>query len=252
MSAPTTTLTQPVFRSLFPDWSGPRPLSFFMMEALLEARAGSVFPTNLAVRDEDVNVYLAHLLTRTLGADPDPRVTFGSGALLHPPAKIQDRRARAEHYRVNAEHRMLWLGLFNRGDGLRRRNRLYTLDDGETRRRDMAAGQACFSAAADLLDGRPDGNPAVVAVWRKLADHFEDYVTVLAILATGTFGLGARLNTADLDQLLPSVTPQPTMDDLLDLWRETQKAPGPEGQEALASMAAQLGVDPATLTRAAG
>ena len=51
------------YRLLFPDFSDPRPLSFFMLENLLAARADSRFPSNSCGPDEAVNVYLADLLT---------------------------------------------------------------------------------------------------------------------------------------------------------------------------------------------
>jgi len=92
-----------------------------MAEQLLEARRESMFPTNGAGPDEDVNVYLAGLLTDFLTGHHDPRVQWGAGPVFFPAGKEIGPRSRADRYRVNADHRLLFLGLMDRGDGLRRR-----------------------------------------------------------------------------------------------------------------------------------
>lgn len=193
---------EPVFRGLFPDWTGPRPLSFYLMEKLLEARSLSFFPTNGAGPDEDVNVYLAHLLTGLLRSDDHSRNEAGADPLLFPGERDKSRRSRAERYRRNADHRLLYQGLFDRGDGLRRRDGTWHLDREGSRRRDRGAGATCYAMAANLLEGRDGAPVGLVAVLRKLADHYDDYAHVLAVLATRKLGLGARLSDDDLARLL--------------------------------------------------
>ena len=192
----------PLFRGLFPDWSGPRPWRYFLMEQLLEARRESMFPTNGAGPDEDVNVYLSHLLAGFLTGHHDPRVRWGAGALLLPPAKDLGRAARAGWYRANADHRLLYLGLMDRGDGLRRRPIHFGMSAQETRDRDLTTGSRCFAMAANLLEGRGRNNVGLVEVLRKLEENFEDYVHVLGVLATRRLGLGAVLSDDDLAGLL--------------------------------------------------
>jgi len=192
----------PLFRGLFPDFAGPRPARFFFAEELLEARRRSRFPTNGAGPDEDVNVYLFHLLTGFLTGSTDPRVTPGAGGLHHPPARTLPRGARADWYRVNGDHRLLYLGLFDRGDGLRRREVPFGFTAADSRDRDLTAGGNCYAAAADILASGPAASAATAAVMRKLAAHFEDYVHVLGVLAVRRLGLGARLSDDDLAGLL--------------------------------------------------
>lgn len=248
----------PRYRS-FSDPKGPdQPLGFFLLESLLMARSGSSFPTNGAGPDEAVNVYLAHLLGSFLRGEHDPRLQFASGALFNPPPAGTSRRERAAYYRINADHRLLSLGLFARGDLLRRRNRLYGLSVTETRRRDLAAGQACYEVAANLLRGRIGADPAHVAVLDLLAAHFADYVHVLGALATRHLGLGACLDDTDLARLLPpdptadaaavadllaAPPPPAALDDLLDLWLENRRNPDPAVTARVRDMAARLGVE---------
>lgn len=195
IACPTTV---PRFRGLFPDWSGLRPARFYFAEELLEARRESEFPTNLAGPDEDVNVYLFGLLTEFLVGNHDPRVVPGAGGLHHPPARDLPRGLRAEWYRVNGDHRLLYQGLMDRGDGIRRRRVPFGFTEDESRVRDIAAGRACYGVAADLLESSPGGSPGLATVLRKLEENYEEYVHVLGVLAVRRLGLGASLSDTDL------------------------------------------------------
>ena len=192
----------PQYRGLFPDWSGPRPWRFFLMEQLLEARKESMFPTNGAGFDEDVNVYLSNLLAGFLNGHHDTRVQWGTDPVLLPPAKNLDRRVRADWYRINADHRLLYLGLMDRGDGLRRRPVHLEMNLEETRNRDLVTGRTCYGLAANLLTGRSCATSPLAPILRKMEENFEDYVHVLGVLATRRLGLGAVLSDNDLAGLL--------------------------------------------------
>jgi len=192
----------PAYIEIFPGWSGRRPWGYFLMEQLLEARRKSMFPTNGAGPDEDVNIYLCHLLAGFLKGHHDERIQWGSGPVLFPPAKNRGRRDRAQWYRVNADHRLLYLGLMNRGDGLGRHPVHFGRTAPETRRRDLSCGRTCYGVAANLLEGRSCAIAQLAPVLRKLETHFDDYVHVLGVLATRRFGLGAVLSDIDLAGLL--------------------------------------------------
>ena len=226
------------FRGLFPDWHGKRPLPFFFMEQLLEARAESRFPTNAGGYDEDVNVYLAGLLTRlAIGHDPGVAL-FGSGPQFFSPAKDLGPRRRAHWYRGQADQRLVYLGLFDRGEGRRRRADLFGLTHGQTRARDLVCGSSCYRSAADLLPAR-EGSAGLASVLEKLGRNFTDYVHVLGVLATRRLGLGAKLSDRQAAALFADQESAGTplhsgsgagakadpaaMDELLDLWLEHQK-----------------------------
>ena len=190
------------YRALYPTWQGKRPLSWFFAEQLLEARSGSNFPTNDRGKDEDVNIYLIHLLTAWVTSDPCAGVLPGRDPLLLPGDPTTGRNQAVEHYRRQADHRLLALGLFDRGDLSRRNKTGWRMTVDETRRRDITVAERCYSLAANMLrnsDVRPSGREAV---WRKLAAHLPDYVHVLQTLARRRLGLGARLGDAELERLL--------------------------------------------------
>jgi hypothetical protein len=253
-SSMPSTLTRPrspLFRGLFPDWSGPQPFHFYLMEQLLEARSQSPFPTNGAGPDEDVNVYLAHLLTGFLTGAPDFRVGPGSDPLLHPPSKNSPRGWRSEWYRVNGDHRLIYQGLFDRGDGLRRRRIEFGRTEEETRKRDRMAGAFCYRAAADVLEHRSESSAGLVAVLRKLDRHYDDYIQVLTVLATRRLGLGARLSDTNLSNLLrpaPDASADrelsPSMDDFLDALVEYNRTKNPGLKSRLLAMAETLDIEP--------
>ncbi len=241
----------PRYRSLFPDWSGPRPLGFFMIENLLEARRLSVFPTNGAGGDEDVNIYLSSLLTDFLGGHHSAQIRFGALPLMQAPPKSETRRQRAEFYRRNAEHRLIMLGLFDRGDHLRRRNHF-------ERQRDLEVGRLCFQMAVNLQENRHSSISGLVDVWRKLAGNFELYVQVLATMASERLGLGACLSTNDLQRLMADPAAEPAcpsprdMDRLLDLLLEYRQPGGHKKRAEVIDLALRLNLDPQEILAEAG
>nr|MEE4268784.1 hypothetical protein [Candidatus Krumholzibacteria bacterium] len=193
---------KPLYLNIFPSWKGKQPLRFFLLEKLLEARKASVFPTNGEENDEDVNVFLAGLLTGFLRVREDSLILPGAQCVLDPPAKNLSRGAQADHYLANAHCRLLHLGLMDRGDNLRRRSVPFGMTRPEARQRDMQLGATCYAMAANLLGQGRQVNSGLVAVYSKLAEKFPEYVQVLSVLATRHLGLGAQLSEHQLSRLL--------------------------------------------------
>ncbi len=202
MSVATSSPRPVRYRSLFPAWEGPRPVSWYFIEQLLEARAASDFPTNAAGPDEDVNVYLADRLSDWATHDGRGGIRPGRDPLLLPPDPATETSEVAWRAARQADHRLLGLGLFDRGDLVRRRVRGWRMTMAETRRRDREVALRGYQFAADRLAGRAGDRPGTVAVWRKLARNLDDYVHVLQTLARRRLGLGARLDDAELAWLL--------------------------------------------------
>lgn len=252
MSAPVVTNGPVHYRAVFPDWHAPRPVEWFFMEQLLESRAASTWPTNGQRPDEDVNIYLAHLLESFVAMPDAGVIRSGTTPLWQPPARTSSRREQSARYRADADHRLLCLGLLDRGDLVRRRPAPAGRTRPEAREHDLETGRRCYDLAANLLAGRGGAQAGLAPVLRKLADGFEEYVQVLATLSRRRLGLGAVLGEGDLAGLLrgPSVTgpaPAGTMDDLLDLMIAWRTDPGPDLAGRIDALARELGVDPAGL-----
>lgn len=236
-----------------------RPLTFFMLENLLEARAESRFPTNSRGPDDDVNVYIGHLLTSLVSCATTSTLSPGNEPLLNPPAKVTaSRRIRAEFYRHNADHRLLCLGLFRRGDLLRRRAVPYGRTDEEARALDLDVGVESYALAANLLEGRRIATSVLAPILRKLSRHFADYSHVIEVLARRRFGLGKRLSPSTLRRLIDPAQAEPTpsefspptgpeMDRLLDLLSAYRRTPSLKNRRRVIETAHRLGIDPGAI-----
>lgn len=239
---------------------------FFLAENLLEARRESRLPTNFAGPDEDVNIYLALRLAQLAPAAGEPRLAPGLDPLLSGPPSGIGRAACADWYRANADHRLLGLGLFHRGDGVRRRPVPWGLAACEARRRDLAVAAACYAMAASLLARGPGRGGAAAEVMAKLSAGCEDYAHVLGVLAVRRLGLGARLGEAELAGMLPTrevadavavdglvaAVPADAADVVLDLWLEYARTGEPSLRERCRRLAPLAGLElPATASAAA-
>lgn len=234
---------------------------FFLAEHLLEARRGSWLPTNGAGYDEDVNIYLVMLLDQLATGVVDARVVPGSATLADGPDPRLPRAARAAWYRANGDSRLLGLGLFARGDMLRRRATPWGWTPDGARKRDLAVAAACYETAARLLDRGPSRGGALAAVMEKLAERCEDYAQVLGVLAVRRLGLGARLSDADLTGLvgtreeadaqqvatLLTSAPCDANDVVLDLVLEYKRRPEPGLRRRIEQLARVAGMDPRRL-----
>ncbi len=237
---------------------------FFLAEHLLEARRGSWLPTNGAGFDEDVNIYLALLLDRLAVGAVDARVVPGLAPLVPGPDPRLPRSERAAWYRANADSRLLGLGLFARGDMVRRRETPWGWTPDAARRRDLAVATACYEAAARLLARGPSQGGALAAVLGKLAEQCDDYAQVLGVLAVRRLGLGARLSNAELTGLvgtraeadaaqvasLLQSAPGDASDVVLDLVLEYKRRPGAGLRRRIEQLARVAGLDPSRLLTA--
>jgi hypothetical protein len=241
------------FAPLFARERERRLLLFFMLENLLKARAQSSFPTGIRGQDEDVNIYMAHLLTEHV-IDPVPRGVFRGGEPLQGLNGEEgwDRWRRFEHYRRNGDHRLLALGLYGRGDLIRRRAVPLYLHGEQSWERDLEIGRSCYDCAVTIMRSKDSSLASLLPVLGKLADAFADYVNVLQTLARRRFGLGARLSDAELRDLASGPPPDSRcppemeasgMDTLLDLLSAYRRQPTRAGRQRLLATARKQGID---------
>ena len=144
---------------------------------------------------------------------------------------------------------------------MRRRRVPFGMDPDEARGRDLGIGRDCYLMAANLLEGRNLVPAAVGGIYRKRGENFDEYVHVLAAMATRRLGLGARLSEGDLAGLLRSDEPtdsdrtarqtlpagHPALDHLLDLVLEYQESPDEVTADRIRALAARTGTDPEQL-----
>jgi hypothetical protein len=166
---------------------------FFLLDALLRSRVACSFESKSDSRDEDVNVYLVHLLSTLVGAPALGAVTADRDIDVF--AQVRDStdpRYKSLVYRVNADHLLLTSSLFSSMPAHR---------DRQGRRR-IGRGKAYYHYASMFQERLRSGSPAFAHVLHLLSCDFEGYVDVLFHMRSEYFHLYRRLTDADLPQPL--------------------------------------------------
>jgi len=231
----------------------------FMMTSVLKSRTEIGLESNTSGYDEDVNVYLAGLLAAYL----DPGYTQWSAPFISrfdtdvaTMVRSADERRKYWIYKVNADHLMLTLGIFEpepretpgpppaplvtaappQGPLPPARARLY-----------VGRGETYYELAASYgraLTRRPT---AAVEVLEKLADGFEGYVTILNHLQSHYFNLIERLNQRGMEAIQHAIDEQTVanelkarVDELLDLYSAWRQSGDPELVRAMRELVATI------------
>lgn len=219
---------------------------YFLLDALLRSRVACGFESKGDSRDEDVNVYLVHLLSSLVGAPALGAVTADRDIDVFAQVRdSMDPRFKSLVYRVNADHLLLTSGLFSSMPAHR---------DRQGRRR-IGRGKAYYHYASLFQERLRSGSPAFAHVLHLLSCDFEGYVDVLFHMRGEYFHLYERLTDADLPQPLDpadvdteaalpgSVTD--LRDRFLDAWTAWQETGNAAALRALEEAAARLSaVDP--------
>ena len=217
----------------------------FMMTSVLKSRTETGLESNAGGYDEDVNVYLAGLLAAYL----DPAYTQWSSPLISPfdtdiatMARSADERRRYWIYKVNADHLMLMLGIFEPESPPASATPATTPSPAPPAppathwplghaRMYVGRGETYYELAASYGRALTRRQTAAIQVLEKLSGGFEGYVTILNHLRSHYFNLIERMNVREMDAIQHGIREQATasefktkVDQLLDLysaWRES-------------------------------
>ena len=246
-------------RSFFLDLNrpddGPERTAYFVLDALLRSRIDRGFESNSTRYDEDVNVYLVHVLTSLVSSGMFP-ARSGEMDLAERDADVfekvrwsDDPRHKSLVYRVHADHLLISTSLFTQTP--------YVEVDGRrvwesATRECIGRGKAYYHYAAAFQERIRSVSPALAHVLAVLAEDFESYVDVLFHMRGEYFNLHQRLNEADLRALQRSATPTPPgkaespadvaalRDAFLDAYWEWHQRPDPTSREALDEAVSRL------------
>ena len=221
----------------------------YLLRCLLGARREAEFPSNEGGFDEDVNVYLVGLLGRFFSPG------YHEEARLYVHSFDLDLRRRVEEsadprqayrlYKVNADHLLLAIGLFQSVEGLNQEARPYL--DRHPRELESRGGLYYHIASSRLRHLKRAGSGTETAL-NKLGDRFSRYAEVLRYLRSSYFQLTRRLGEGTLYHLSHATdTPDPTgestenlYDAFLDRFSEWRDAPDSARREALSQAAERL------------
>jgi hypothetical protein len=205
---------------------------FFMFNSFLCARIDT---ENETEDDEDVNMYMAHLLQSAV----DGRFYVDhAGVLATSPVDVYekgeeqgDNRHKLEVYRSNADHRLISYGVFS---SFGQRQSLYRQNSTPPEAH-LEYAQEYYSWAAAFSARLPDRYKGLTEVLEKIAARFDTYQAVLAHMRARYFNFLPRLTPGQLfhlereihDRALPQIK-ESVLDQLLEAYNQWRIDPGEE------------------------
>ncbi len=149
----------------------------FLLNALLKARQSCRMPSNQKTFDEDVNIYLAHLLFANSLPDyhemSSRYLTLNASNLMELVELNQDKVTRYFIYKINADYLLVHLGVF--GDLVTPVAKPFR----KSERQFVEMGQNYYDYAHVCNQQIYRKRTAVGDVLEKLSHHFDDYKVIL-------------------------------------------------------------------------
>lgn len=226
----------------------PSSSEHFILQSLLSSRVDTGLCDENIPHEDDVNVYLTHLLCRWI----DPRRHVHEAGYLrgfdHETfEQVQystNSRLKYTVYRANADHLLILLGIFDNARG----RRPSSCELQPTRESWMGRAQTYYDFASTYSRVVFGSESAVPHVLGKLALRFEDYVRLLSHLRSEYLHLITRLSEGSFYHLQEEVNAQVvsvSYDGFLDALVEWRNNPTPENRQALRQVVDRLQqVDP--------
>jgi hypothetical protein len=246
-------LQEGLYYKLDPDGEGGVESSrFYLMNCLLHSRLDSGNPSNNVRFDEDVNVYLAHLLDTFIDL-PNRRVgkfrIVSDHEVHREVSSTNDVRRRYQIYKTQADNILMALGIFeNAALGRPSQADVYLA----SREMSMGRGKAYYRYAQSCSESLSRRRTGLSMVLEKLSSEFEVYVEVLNFLrdrylhalehiSEGAFyhlerSLGEEVRDRELSR---------AWDEFLDLYSSYLENPRPDVRRRLEEMCSRIrSVDP--------
>jgi hypothetical protein len=174
---------------------------FFMMNSLLHSRMEAGFPSNDLCFDEDVNVYLASLLTSLIfprNGDGAPGILSGDASLFEAAETAPGAREKYRLYRRSADSLLVSLGIFKNAR-LKRPDSVPHLAMSDAAH--IGRGKSYYAIARAYAAQVNRGNTAIGDVLGKLSEHFERYLGVLSVMGGEHLNIFKQLSDGELFHL---------------------------------------------------
>ena len=213
------------------------PDFFFMMNCLMYSRMESGHPSNQDFYDEDVNVYLANLLTSFMNPEFHERtkkyISRYDSNLFERVQDSDDVRLKYTIYKTNADFLLISIGIFKNPDGMRPGSKDALLKDNEEIY--MGRAKAYYKFAYSYSQSMFRQATAVSEVLEKLSRGFEQYVQILSHMRGEYFNILDRLSSGDVyhleravDKFTTSAELKQLQDQFLDMYSTYMKKRTPE------------------------
>jgi hypothetical protein len=225
------------------------PTFFFMMNCLLYSRLESGNASNQAWYDEDVNVYLAHLLTSFMNPDYHERarkyLSRYDSDLFDKVRDSSDVRLKYTIYKTNADFLLISIGIFRNPNGSRPGAKDALVKDNEEVY--VGRAKAYYQFAYSYSQAMFRKATAITEVLEKLSKGFEQYVQILSHMRGEYFNILERLSSGDVYHLERSIDRfesgrelRALQDEFLDLYSEYVRSKAPELKLKLRDLARRI------------
>lgn len=178
------------------------PTSFFMLNCLLRSRIKLNLESNETVFDEDVNIYIANLMDKltysTCFYHLDASISKHDSEVVEMVDKVMNTREKFEIYRKNADHFLLWLGLFSDESSDNRRMKKYWRYGFEFYKERTRSYYEYASIFAAKTFGR---NSALADIMIKIANDLDKYLNLLSHIKSEHLNLGKRFSDGEFFHL---------------------------------------------------
>jgi len=224
-----------------------QPTYYFMINCLLYSRMETGLVSNQDFYDEDVNVYLAHLLHSFI----NPEYVEQSKRFLSKYdtdvfrrlASSSDSRLKYLIYKTNADFLLVSIGIFDNpaaaGGG---RSKLSPSEEAY-----IGRGKTYYHFAYSYSQQMHRKNQGVSEVLEKLSVGFDKYLRILSHMRGEYLDLMKRLSKGEVYHLERSVNEASTQellrvkqDELLELYSAWKKEPNAEVEESLERVVGEI------------
>lgn len=180
------------------------PSSFFMVNALLKARLALKLESNTPHFDEDVNVYLADLMTsiaNPLRVHKRAQRTRANDHEVAALASAAGPRERAAIYQANAESILIRFAIFDEGAETSRTRAFYQLSP----RQWLGRARMYFGFAADILRSLARGRGGIPDILIKVAQDLDKYALIMRHACREQLNLRPRIREGGFFHLMRHV-----------------------------------------------
>jgi hypothetical protein len=223
----------------------------YLLQTVISSRGESKFPSNYYTYDEDVNVYLAHLLFAVSLPEyhemAEPYLSTDTSDILRWVRATEDRTIRYFIFKVNADHLLMHTSIFNDLTA-KKPKKLFSRSD----KHFLEVAKLYYEQAAAYHKKIYRKKTGVGDVLTKLSHYFEDYQGVLKHVRREYFHFVNSFKDNAFDEFVgevstyeSSTTLKEKMDLFLDLYGQWLESKNPILVNEITQLVAQIKqVDP--------
>ena len=224
-----------------------QPTYYFMVNCLLYSRMETGLVSNQDFYDEDVNVYLAHLLHSFINPDYVEQsrrfLSKYDTDVFRRLAQSTDARLKYQIYKTNADFLLVSIGIFDNPHAAEA-NRAKAPPSEEAY---IGRGKTYYHFAYSYAQQMHRKNAGVSDVLEKLSVGFEKYLKILSHMRGEYLDLMKRLSSGEVYHLERSIDEHQQQellrvkqDELLELYSLWQSEPSRETEEKLESVVIEI------------